>query len=258
MKIAVTDITRMERGYICVAGVNIDDGMRIRPVQPLGRLRDTLCATHDGPFDMATVVDLGSTRPVPSPPEVEDYEFTPWHARATRSIEPDLFWGMLTYLARPSLRTIFGPDLRRVGSGSAIVDQGGGMASLGCLRPHGRPTMYLRPRPDKPPQPRLQFSDGMFDLDLSITDLRFVERNHQTVRRDYFDAAARRLAEGVPVLLSVGLTRPYAGDVDRPPVHWLQVNNLHFEDMPCWRLAGPAAVGPATVTAPPDLAELPF
>jgi hypothetical protein len=248
----------MERGYICVAGVNVDDGTHVRPVQPLGRLRDNLCATHGGPFDMATVVDLGSTRPVPSPPEVEDYEFTPWHARATKAIEPELFWNMLTYLARPNLRAIFGPRLRRVGTGSMIVDQGGGMASLGCLRPHGQPTMYLRPRPDKPPQPRLQFSDGTFDLDLSITDLRFVERDHQTIRHDFFEAAARRLAEGVPVLLSVGLTRPYSSDADRPPAHWLQVNNLHFEDMPCWRLAGGAAQLPGTVTVSSDLEDLPF
>jgi hypothetical protein len=237
MKIAVTDITRMERGYFCVAGVDVDDGTHVRPVQPMGRLRDNLCARSGGPFDMAIVVDLGLTRPIPSPPEVEDHEFTPWHARAVRSIDPDLFWGMLTHLSRPSLRTIFGPDLRHAGAGSAIVDQGGGTASLGCLRPHVQPTMYLRPRVDKPPQPRLRFSDGTFDLDLSITDLRLVERDHQTVRREFFDAAVRRLDEGVPVLLSVGLTRPYASDEGREPVHWLQVNNLHFEDMPCWRLA---------------------
>jgi hypothetical protein len=248
----------MERGYICVAGVNVDDGKHVRPVQPMGRLRESLCATQGGPFDMATVVDLGSTRPVPSAPEVEDVEFTPWHARATKPIEPVLFWEMLSYLARPSLRTVFGPDLKRVGAGSAIVEQGGGTASLGCLRPRGQPTICLRPRPDRSPQPRLQFSDGTFDLDLAITDLRFVERDHQTVRRDDFDAAARRLAEGVPVLLSVGLTRPYSGDADRPPVHWLQVNNLHFEDAPCWRLAAPVTARPALAMESSDIGDLPF
>jgi hypothetical protein len=258
MKIAVTHLTRMERGYVCVAGVNVDDGKHVRPVQPLGRLRDNLCARRGGPFDMATVVDLGSTRPVPSPPEVEDHEFTPWHARAIRSIEPDLFWGMLTYLSRPTLREIFGPNLRRLGTGSAIVDQGIGSASLGCLRPHGQPTMYLRPRPDKPPQPRLRFSDGTFDLDLSITDIRLVERDHQTVRCDYFEAAERRLAEGVSVLLSVGLTRPYSSDDNKAPVHWLQVNNLHFEDTPCWRLSvvDPVTVRPLVTKHDPE--DLPF
>jgi Dual OB-containing domain len=259
MKIAVTHLTRMERGYFCVAGVNIDTGTHVRPVQPMGRLRDNLCAQRGGPFDMATVVDLGLTRPIPSPPEVEDYEFTPSHARATKLIEPALFWGMLTHLSRPSLRTIFGPNLRCVGAGSAIVDQGAGMASLGCLRPLRQPSMYLRSRADKPPQPRLRFSDGTFELDLSITDLRLVERDHQTVRGDVFDAAARRLDNGVPVLLSIGLTRPYSGDEDRAPVHWLQVNNLHFEDLPCWRLAeaSPAATESAW-RAEDSLEDLPF
>jgi hypothetical protein len=47
---------------------------------------------------------------------------------------------------------------------------------------------------------------------------------------------AQRLDRGVPALLGVGLTRPFASRPNEAPVHWLQVNNVHLEDAPCWRL----------------------
>lgn len=53
MKIAVTHLTRMQRGYVCVAGVNVDTGEHIRPVLSNSRLRDTVCAGRSGPFDTA-------------------------------------------------------------------------------------------------------------------------------------------------------------------------------------------------------------
>lgn len=69
---------------------------------------------------------------------------------------------------------------------------------------------------------------------------------------------AGRLARGVPALLSVGLTRPFSARPDEPPLHWLQVNNIHLEDDPAWRLTatGPATASPAAVGG--HLDELPF
>src|SRR5882672_7079838 len=112
MKVAVIHLTRMQRGFICVAGVDVADGRQVRPVIPRGRLPDTMSARRGGPFDMATVVDLGAARAVGVPPEVEDYEFTTWHARATQAIEPDLFWEMLQVLSQPTARQVFGPELQ--------------------------------------------------------------------------------------------------------------------------------------------------
>ena len=103
MKIVVSHLTRMQRGTVCVAGLDVDTGQHVRPVPPMGVLQSRVTAPRGGPFDMATVVDLGLTRPVPSPPEIEDCEITWWHARATHSVEPGLFWEMLQFVARPSL-----------------------------------------------------------------------------------------------------------------------------------------------------------
>jgi hypothetical protein len=47
---------------------------------------------------------------------------------------------------------------------------------------------------------------------------------------------AERIVGGTGLLLSVGLTRPFSNSPSSPPVHWLQVNNIHLEDDPTWRL----------------------
>lgn len=268
MKLAVTHLTRMSRGFVCVAGVDVENGQSVRPVLPGARLRDQICARRGGPFDMATVVDLGVVRPVPSPPEVEDCEFTPWQARLAQSIEPMLFWEMLCHLAKTRLSEIFGPALRRAGRNSAVVTAGAGYASLGHLAPTGPLQLRVDERPNRNPQIRLHFSDSHIELDLSVTDLRLWSDDHQTPRQDTLQDVSRRLASGVPCLLSVGLTRPWGPNDDDEPVHWLQVNNLHLSDDPTWRLRDekgaalrqsmPSAEGSADGRLDGDLDDLPF
>lgn len=260
MKIAVTHLTRMQRGYFCAAGVNVADGANIRPVQPMGRLRDLYCARRGGPFDMALVVDLGPTRPVPSLPEVEDHEFTPDHARAVQRIEPLLFWEMLCHLSKTSLKQMFGPDLRQVGRDRAIVDEATGSASLGCLAPTGRVAFVVDENQRGVPSLRLRFTDGSLSLNLSVTDQRLWADDHSTPRWELVHRVKRSLERGVPCLLSVGLTRPFSSQEGQPPVHWLQVNNIHLTDDPCWRLADDLAT-PAVRSpwrADDDLEDLPF
>jgi len=260
MKIAVTHLTRMQRGYFCAAGVNVADGANIRPLQPMGRLRDVYSARRSGPFDMALVVDLGQTRAVPSPPEVEDHEFTPDHARAVQRIEPLLFWEMLCHLAKTSLHELFGPELRQVGRDRAIVDQTSGTASLGCLTPTGRVTFVVDENQRGTPSLRLRFTDGSMTLNLSVTDQRLWADDHSTPRWERVRHVQGSLERGVPCLLSVGLTRPFSSQEGQTPVHWLQVNNIHLSDNPCWRLSDDA---PATAARLPwrtdaDLEDLPF
>ena len=258
MKIAVTDITRMQLGYFCVAGVNIDTGQHVRPVQPMSRLRDTLCARRGGPFDMATVVDLGLTRPVPTPPEMEDHEFTPHHARTVQQIDATLYWEMLCHLAQSSLGELFGPALRKAGRDRALVDQGGGTASLGVLAPRGRPKLVAEKRDAGGSTLRLHFNDGALWLNLSVTDLRLWADDHVTPRWDLVRSVTSRLERGVPCLLSVGLTRPFASGDDATAVHWLQVNNIHLSDDPCWRLSDRPAVNNPAPQHSDDLEDLPF
>ena len=269
MRIVVTHLTRMQRGSVCIAGLDVDTGTHVRPVPPMGALPSKVTTAHGGPFDMATVVDLGDVRPVPTPPEFEDHELTWWHARAERHVEPALMWDLLHCVARPSLRQLFGPKLRYLGhprSKRAVTDAGAGQASLGVLIPHGCPRLTLGRKPDGREVVRLALSDGEFSLDLSVTDLRLYTNDGERPVADRVNDVASRLARGTGVLLSVGLTRPFSSRDGEAPVHWLQVNNLHLADDPCWRLvpaalptegrqlAGVGASGPADA----ELDDLPF
>jgi hypothetical protein len=269
MKMLVSHLTRMQRGSVCVAGLAVETGRHVRPVLPIGALQSRMTTPRGGPFDMATVVDLGVTRPVPSPPEVEDVEMTWWHVRAERAVEPELFWGALRFVSRPSLWEIFGSALRtigRAGTRRAVTDEGTGQASLGVLRPDGQPELYLSAKPDGREVVRMRVSDGAVGLDVSVTDLRLYEDDGARPDACRVREVAERLSHGVPCLLSVGLTRPFAARPSEPPLHWLQVNNLHLEDDPAWRLARPespvrrgqAVLAGARIDAGLSDDELPF
>ena len=133
-----------------------------------------------------------------------------------------------------------------------------GRASLGVLIPRQPPRLTLGTKPDGRAVVRLALADAGTTFDLSVTDLRLYTDDGARPAAETIRDVADRLARGVPVLLSVGLTRPFSARPDEPPLHWLQVNNIHLEDDPTWRLTptGPTHAAPMAVGAGPD--ELPF
>ena len=56
MRIIVNHLTRMQPGYICVAGVDVSSGQHVRPVLR-GRLTTDLLTLDGGPFDIASLVE---------------------------------------------------------------------------------------------------------------------------------------------------------------------------------------------------------
>ncbi|HLZ25637.1 MAG TPA: hypothetical protein VKQ30_26225 [Ktedonobacterales bacterium] len=230
MEIVVSHLTRMQSGYICVAGIETVTGKHIRPVLR-GRLTNSLLVRYGGPFDMGAVVQLGSVRYEGRPPEVEDYAFEPVHAHRLSVAAPADFWSLLQRTALPALAGIFGPSLTSHGPG-CVVARGEGIASLGCLTPASRPYLYI----SDAGKIRVTVTDGQFHANLSVSDLRFYEPDQQTPARATVAAAAQRIQAGVDVLLSVGLGRPYRAAGDDVERHWLQVNNIHLADDPTWQL----------------------
>ncbi|HEX5442144.1 MAG TPA: hypothetical protein VFW76_14745, partial [Ktedonobacterales bacterium] len=91
MRIIVNHLTRMQPGYICVAGVDLQTGKHVRPVQ-LGRLSRTRLTRFGGPFDIATLVDLGRVEYVGAAPKVEDYRFSFDEAHPYFVAAPRDFW----------------------------------------------------------------------------------------------------------------------------------------------------------------------
>jgi hypothetical protein len=104
----------------------------------------------------------------------------------------------------------------------------------------------------------MALSDGSMSLDLSVTDLRLYGDDGGRPDTVQVRDVADRLAQGVPALLSVGLTRPFSARPDEPPLHWLQVNNIHLEDDPAWRLSSRRTIPAGVVAASAELEELPF
>ncbi len=232
MRIVVNHLTRMQQGYICVAGVD-ESKQHIRPVHIGARLGTHLLRRRGGPFDIGAVVDLGPVQARPTPPEVEDHVFSEFRAQRVGDMSPADFWNLLHNVARPSLRAIFGEALTQRGHGCTI-DVGTGRASLGCLTPKPGSSALVVEQYEAP-RLRLLVTDGEYDLSLSVTDLRFYEDDHRAIRAAVVRDVAARLQRGVDLILSVGLARAWRRDESEPYRHWLQVNNLHLADDPLWQ-----------------------
>jgi hypothetical protein len=230
VRIVVNHLTRMQRGYICVAGINPDTGHHVRPIPENDRPRRTQLVRHGGPFDIASVVDLGRASYVGHAPEMEDYRFNPRKARRVGTVAPQEFWELLKRVSRQSLAAIFGDDLMQRG-GSCTLDVGMGRASLGCLLPSQRPVLHLTDHG----KIRLHLTDGAYTVWLSVTDLRLYGDDQVTPRRHLVGQIAARIARGAGVIVAVGLSRPWQKLDDTVERHWLQVNNIHLEDNPAWQ-----------------------
>ena len=230
MRIVVNHLTRMQPGYICVAGIDVQDNQHIRPVLGGTRLTVDLLARNGGAFDVGRLVELGPTQPSGTAPETEDHTFDPGRLVSVRELSPASFWQLLTTVSCDKLVDIFGNDLKAQRNGCA-VDEGQGNASLGCLRTATPPSITI----SRWGKIRAQVADGTFDVDLSVTDLRLYGTDQTTPRAKVIADVQRRIQRGVGVILSVGLARAFQVSGDTVRRHWLQVNNLYLEDDPAWK-----------------------
>ena len=231
LQILVNHLTRMQPGYVCVAGVDVHTLKHVRPVLRYGRLTTDLLRRNGGPLDIAAVVDFGPTAYAGRAPEVEDHYFDSARATWLFDDEPNDYWEVLTQVAHESLAAIFGPDLEQW-EGSCTLDVGEGHASLGCLvQEEERPWLYV----DHRGTVRMVLECMTPSADLAVTDLRLYERDHKTPRKDLVTDVQDRIEAGVEVILSVGLTRAWRKLNDTAKRHWLQVNNIHLKDDPIWR-----------------------
>ena len=142
MQIVVNHLTRMQPGFICVAGIDLEDQKHIRPVLAGSRLRTHLLKPFGGPFEIASVVDLGKTEYQGHSPETEDYLFDPSKAFRVRDMGPNMFWKLLLDISQESLMQIFGDELQQQGR-TCAVEAGMGTASLGCLLPSTQPEIEV-------------------------------------------------------------------------------------------------------------------
>jgi hypothetical protein len=234
MQLVVNHLTRMEEGFICVAGMEIPTHRHIRPVLAEARLTSSLLACHGGVFELGAVIDLGQTAYVGQAPEVEDHQFVPNLAKKVSVCSPGQFWSEVQNIAMSRLVDIFGLDLKARGYRSCGVDLGKGKASLGCLIPASPITLSSVTGGGRSPRVLADISDGQFRLELSVTDIRLFQADHLTPKQSKIAWLEPLLVDPAKVVVSVGLTRPFAKKPSDPKVHWLQINNIHLAQDPLW------------------------
>jgi hypothetical protein len=229
MRVVVNHLTRMQPGYVCVAGIDLATRRHVRPVLR-GRLTTDLLTVNGGPFDLASEVDLGPVQHCGCAPFTEDHMFQRFQARRVAAMASEDFWQQLSGVSQTSIEGIFGAAIKPLRHG-CVIDVGMGEASLGCFVPVLPPLIYINDQD----RIRIVVMDGQFNVDLSVTDIRFWEADHRTPRRDLVERIDKRLQSGNPVILSIGLTRPWKHPDDTMERHWLQVNNIHvYKDGGLW------------------------
>ena len=224
MQIVINHLTRMQKGFMCAAGVDPVTGRHVRPVLT-SQLRTDMLACHGGPFELGYRVELGETKFVGKVPEIEDRQFEAAAARQLDRVPPDEFWQLLTGLAADSLSDVFGPDLQRIGATSCGVPEFHGLRSLGCYWAH-QPQIHLQTTDDHL-RIRFDFVEGTNRYRVPVTDIRLYREDHVTPCGSR-GALATRPGPMFTRLVSVGLSRAYKSSDEHPATHWLQINNLHL------------------------------
>lgn len=229
MRIVLNHLTRMDAPRICIAGIDPRANRHIRPINghsnPLTR---DLLASEGGPFAIGTLVELGEVTPHPEAPETEDHLFRPKRAMVLGQLSPNRYLELLKEHARRRLHEIFGDDLRRH-NWTYAVDKGCGTASLGVLRVRRKPGLEIDDRYGKL---RLRLNDEQKPAFLPVTDVRFVEDDHKTIKTEVVADVRARMQRGVGVLLMLGLARAFQKPGDDCERHWLQVNGICMTDRP--------------------------
>jgi hypothetical protein len=82
----------------------------------------------------------------------------------------------------------------------------------------------------------VRLTDGELDVDAPVTDLRLYTEDHYSPQISLVGEIQQKIRTSQGLILSVGLTRAFAAVPEQPPVHWLQINNLHFQEQPVWQL----------------------
>lgn len=229
MQVVITHVTRMQRGYACVAGQRVGDDASIRPVLPGTRLPRALTLPEGGPFWVGHRVDLGPTHACGRPPEVEDHAFTTKGVRIVARESPADLWRLLERCSRSRFADVFGPLLEPVGA-TAAFPEGKGDASLGILRPNARPTLDIFETAVK--AVKLRVGDGAHEFNAAVTDIRLFHADG-SLHHEMYNALSERLRTE-PCLLAMGVGRPWRREGDVAPRHWLQVNGIHFPSGPDW------------------------
>lgn len=225
MQIVVNHVTRMStQSRICVAGIDPQRRRHVRPITPSSDLiTRAMLRSEGGPFGPGAIVDLGDTVACGTPPEIEDHQFTTEAARHVGDLSDDDYLALLADLQCPDIRSAFGDTLTAVRPQKLAIPEGTGHRSLAVVALKD-PRLFVD-------WGNLYFSanDGHVTAKLRVTDARFYEADHRSLKMAVIDSVRRRLEDGVGFFTMLGLARAML-DADGGRVHWLQCNGICLVD----------------------------
>ena len=232
-RVAITDLTRMREGRVCVAGYYRDEGGALRCLRPLFRDGDLTEAwlSERGtvivrPF---AVVELDLRQHWPDSPHTEDWCVDPTYRRPLGMLSAEGPRNLLTQVVDPDVASIFGAAIHREPGWYVRATEGN--RSLGTVEPATVDVTYA-PKPHRDGWDyRIAFTDHAgAHYRLSVSDLAF--RSHLDHRRQLEGVppsqAARDLGEALRradrLYLRIGLTRGWGEFRDR---RFLQITAVH-------------------------------
>jgi hypothetical protein len=224
-KLVITDLTRMYRGMVCIAGYN-KDHQCIRPtLPPPGISEKSLIQTGQAIIFPFALVEFDLLQPDPNPPHTEDYRFTPDSPHFIRKVEDHkavLHWSLFE-----TISAIFEQPIHD-DFGFYVMDCQG-TRSVGTIRPRNIVKVAYGPGIEGPWDYRLMFYDHEDQLyRLKITDLTWQYycdslrgENHEPVQ---IASELTSMLKSREVFLRVGLAR---GWIKYPDRCYLQINGIY-------------------------------
>lgn len=226
-QLVITDLTRMHRGMVCIAGYDKDLHC-IRPIlPPPGISEHQLLAPNGKPiiFPFA-VVELDLLEPRPEPPHTEDvYFFSPSPRLLRPAKDPRQVLEKTTF---ETVQALFEQPIHN--DFGFYVMEGHGPRSLGTIHPASIAQVGYEPEPGRGAWDyRLAFTDARGDIyRLKITDLTW-QSYCQSLRNEQRDPAKialelTDLLQSSDVFLRIGLAR---GWKEHPERCYLQITGIY-------------------------------
>ncbi|MFU8772183.1 MAG: dual OB domain-containing protein [Anaerolineales bacterium] len=169
-RLAITDLTRMQAGRVCIAGYD-QHGRCIRPVlPPPGIMEQSLFVNNNLIIYPFSMVEYDLVRPISKPPHTEDYSYDPTTVRYVKRLDEGERREILNKSLSKSVEEIFGQPIR-TGPGHFVLD-GQGSRSLGTIRPNRIIKAIYEQESGGSIRYRLGFEDDAKDIYwLSVADL---------------------------------------------------------------------------------------
>lgn len=255
--IIITDLTRMQRNRVCVAGV-LPSLECVRPISPGTNLHEGwLFQNRPYVLKPFAVIEMELIRPVPDrvAPHIEDWEVDLAYTYCHQLTAFDRY-ELLHTLTSSHLRSVFGVDISRESSArGAWIQQGTGIRSLGTIHLRRVIDVEFEISPRGKASYRLEFEDEAGDIyHLPVTDLAFRMHLDAMVVQDGLSdgtaaaAVCQRLTQADDVFLRLGLARNWERYPDRC---YLQVNGIYsFPDYLDGRCFADFIIEPPEVDVP--------